>query len=256
MKDDAESARTSVLWFQPQSTSEEVNSQISLMRDSLQRDGAKTNLLVQFVKSLRKRSYLKPIILGLILFVIEVGSGRPLVAAYVFEIFRDLHSPYDNAFLGDGYGVFGIMGALAALVLVYILSRKMMFYLSSIITIFSLAITIGYQFYILSTGYRPFPWIPVLGLYVYSMMVSGPFSTSITVIPSEIQHPRFRGPAMTLFMFSQFCTAFLIDKMFPYAEVMASIQYVFIFFMINIIVGIIIVWLFIPETSNKEFYEK
>ncbi len=257
LKKNEKMAEESLLWFQPHLSQKDIDMQIRLMRESIEQDSKMTNKvsLMKFIKSLSHMRYLKPVLLGSFLFLLRSSCGRCVIVSYTVDVFEDLKTPYNAEFLAAGLGVIESAGCCCVLLLVPYVKRKTLFHLVSIIMAISLSVTIAYQFYVEYSGASPIPWLPVVGVYGYGMIVAGGYMSSITVISSEIQYPYFRAPAMTFFTFLIVSTVLIYTTIFPYVQETIPIHYIFMYFVIAIMVGNVVVWLAVPETSNKQFYE-
>lgn len=251
LKGDWKHAEKSYLWFQPLATSKEVSQDLADIQSTIDQ----TNKITawSFFRDIRKKKYLKGLLLGLILYVFRVCAGRSVFVSFTENIFEDMHTPYDIEHLVVHYTIFDITGCIIVQYLVYKCNRKSLILCFSVIMISCLALAAIYLF--LETPFQnPFPWFPIGCVYIYAMIVSTGYISTIGIMVSEIIYAEYRGPTMTLVTFGLFFTTFLLTRFYPHYKSLISIEYIFIFFILSICFCVLIIFTFVPETANKEFY--
>lgn len=250
LRGDWKNAEKSYLWFQPLATSKDVSQDLADIQSTIDE---KTKITAfSFFRDIRKKKYLKGLLLGLILYVLRVCAGRSVFVSYKDYIFEDLRAPYDIDHLVVHYALFDITGCIIVQYLVYKCNRKSLILCFSVIMIACLASAIIYLF--LFTNQNPLPWFPVGCVYIYALIVSTGYISTIGIMVSEIVYAEYRGPTMTLVTFGLFFTTFLLTRFYPQYKALISIEYMFLFFILGICLCVFIVFTFVPETVRKEFY--
>lgn len=248
-------AKTSILWFEPTLTDEQLNQRIETIL--LANEEFKTKNKGQFAEligNLGKKKFYKPLLLGMLINIFRSGDGRLVIGIYIETILKDINTPYDISTLIELFGWADILGSFIILLFVHRINRKTIIYISSMILIVSLGLVVAYKFSQQWENSLPH-WLPIISLYIYAMCVVTAYNSVISIIISEIQVPSLR-PQMTLLQTGIglifYCSYAFI---FPYAEKVVPIQYIFLSPMFNIFMTMIVVWILVPETSKLEFYE-
>lgn len=250
-----ENAQESILWFEPALSAEEVNQRIeAILLANETFNFQKGDQFSRIIKSLRHEKFYKPVLTGILINVFRSGNGRVTVGVHLETVLNDLNTSYDVPHLIRWFGWADILGSFVILLFVHKIRRKTLIYASCTVLVLSLAIIVAFKF---SQGVGDFipPWVPVISLYVYAMCVITTYNSVVTIIVSEIQVPIYR-PQINLLQNSVvylFCS--LSTFIFPYVEKFLPIQYIFLWFIFNIVASLIVIRCTVPETSKIEFYE-
>lgn len=250
-----ERAQESILWFEPTLTAEEVNKRIeAILLANETFNFQKGNQFSKIIRSLSQKKFYKPVLTGILINVFRSGNGRVMVGIHLETVLNDLNTPYNVLHLIRWFGWADILGSFLILLFVHKIRRKTLMYASCTVLVLSLGVIVAFKF---SQGVGDFipPWVPIVSLYVYAMCVITTYNSVITIIISEIQVPIYRVQ-MNLFQNSMvylFCS--FSTFVFPYVEKILPIQYIFLWFIFNIVVSVIIIKCTVSETSKMEFYE-
>lgn len=252
LQGDWKHAAKSYLWFHPLATSKEISEDLADIQTSIDEIGKITAW--SFFRDIRKKKYLKGLLLGFILYVLRVCAGRPIFVTFTGKIFEDMDTPYDIDHLVVLYAIIDISGCIIVQYLVYKCNRKSLILCFSVIMISSLALASIYL-YLHTTIKNPFPLFPVVCVYIYTLIVSTGYISTIGIMVSEILYAEYRGPTMALVTFGLFFTTLLLTRFYPSYKSVVSIEYMFIFFILSICFCVLLIFTFVPETARKEFYK-
>ncbi len=256
LQNDKERAIESILWFQPNMNPADLDRKMNSILQSIKGDpNAKSGHFLELIQNLRYKKYYKPALLGFILTFFRSSNGRVIFGIYMINILEELRVPYNATKLGTIFGIVEMIGSVAVLVLIYKLNRKNVIYVASTILVISDAIVVLCKF-LSNSKIEIIPsWVVVACVYTYSLISMSALSSSMHVILSEIQHAYYR-PEMTSFnMGTNYLFLSLYSFVFPYVKKIVPIEYILIFFMINVVLSVIIIFIFFPETSKFEFFE-
>ncbi len=256
LQDNQAKAKSSILWFEPNMSEEEIKEQIEKIRESIELTSKSKKELgrYDFILSMRQKKFFKPFILGVILLSLRSGCGRVIVAAYTVNFFDDLRTPYNSEKLAAWYGIFDFFGCIVILLVVYKLGRKTVFYIYLSIIVISLVATLLYEVF-RHTYFSRVPWFPVICMFIYGMVISSGFMCNVSIIVSEIQFAQFRGEILTVLMSVSYGTIFIYAQLYAYVEHVVPISWILFVFLINVLLAGMVVYFFIPETSKDEFYK-
>ncbi len=252
---DTESAKESMLWFQPDLTCAEVDHQIKVMQQSLESSNNATGQGTNFLQNLKNKKVRKPLWIGLFSNLFRSGEGRIIFSVYFFDIFQDLDVPYNLKKWTAYYGMVYLICIIGVVAITRALNRKTAVYLWAGMMIFCLVIMILYKFLHNSNIDIFPPWIPVICGYAYFLFsMSGLYSAIFSII-TEIQVAYCR-PQMTAILNGEICLCFTFYAfLFPYVRLFLPIEYIFLIFLTNLIIVTIIICVLVPETSSFEFYD-
>lgn len=251
LKGDWKGAEKSYLWFEPLASTKKMAQDLAGIQSSIDEAGHITAF--SFVRDIGKLKYLKGLLLGLVLYVLRVCAGRPIFVSFTKKIFADMHSPYNIDHLVVHFAIFDITGCIIVQYMVYKCNRKSLILCFSIVMISCLASAAIYMF-VQSPTQNPFPWFPVACVYIYALIASTGYISTIGIMVSEILYAEYRGPTMTLVTFGLFFTTFLLTRFYPNFVTLISMEYIFIFFIISTCFCVLIIFRLVPETARKEFF--
>lgn len=250
-----ELAQESILWFEPSLSDEEVNQRIeAILLANETFNFQKGDQFFRIIRSLREEKFYKPVLTGILINVFRSGNGRVTVGIHLETILNDFNTPYNVLHLIRWFGWADILGSLVILLFVHKIRRKTLMYFSCTILVLSLGVIVVYKFSQGAGNFIP-SWAPIVGLYVYAMCVITTYNSLVSIIISEIQVPIYRVQ-MNLFQNSVvYLLCSLSAFVFPFVEKILPIQYIFLWFIFNIIASVIVIRYTVSETSEMEFYE-
>ncbi len=252
---DEKLARKSMLWFDPKLTKPEMDQEIKNIRDSMENAGERKSKIIEFLKCFGQAKYVKSLIVAVILPIIRSCCGVAIVTSYAIEFFEDFHSPYDCKKLSVLYGILETSGCVLNTILFRYCKRKRIFYFYSIIMIITLCSTIGYDWFFKRGGTDPLPWIPIALMLAYVSIACTGFMSCAGVICAETQSAYFRAEAMSLYVLVLNISTATSVYVFPLVQHQISLDYILLFFLINIVIGLLTVVALVSETRDLKFYE-
>ncbi len=256
LQNNKERAIESIVWFQPNMNPADLDRKMNSILHSIEGDpNAKSGHFVELIQNLSYKKYYKPVLLGFILTFFRSGNGRVIFGIYLINILEELQVPYSSTKLSTIFGIVEMIGSVVVLVLIYKLNRKNVIYVASGIMVISGAVVVLGKF-LRNSEIDIIPsWLVVACVYTYSLIGMSALASSLYVIISEIQHAYYR-PEMTSFNTGTNCLFLsLYTFVFPYVKKIVPIEYILIFFIVNVVLSVIIIFIFFPETSKFEFFE-
>ncbi len=256
LRGNIDKAMTSLRWYQPDLPLSDADQILRTISQTIEDDSnAKSGGVLELLKNLSHWKYLKPALLGLLVTLLRCGNGRVVFTIYLIDIMRDLEITYDPNTLCTIFGIVEMVGPLLILAVIFKMRRKSVIYLSSAIILICLSVTIAHKFLCNSHMYVIPQWVVVACSYIYTIMVLSAYNTSMSIIVSEIQVAYYRAE-ITFLLFGIMCFFFwMYAFLYPYAEKLFPIEYILSYFTANIILALILIIFFFPETSRLEFYE-
>ncbi len=256
LQNDKKRAIESVLWFQPNMNPADLDCKMNTIMQTIKDDpNAKSGHFGELIQNLRYRKYYKPVLLGFILTLFRGGNGRAIFGIYLVNIFEQLQVPYNVTVLCTIFGIVEMVGSIAVLVLIYKLNRKNVIYAASGILVTAGSILVLYKF-LLNSDIEIIPnWLVVACVYTYTLISMSALSSSMTVILSEIQPAYYRAEMTSINSGTVYLFLALYSFLFPYVEKIVPIEYILIFFIVNVVLSVITIFIFFPETSKFEFFE-
>ncbi len=256
LHNDKERAIESILWFQPNMNTAELDRKMNPILRSIEEDpNAKSGHFMELIKNLRYKKYYKPVLLGLTVTFLRSGNGRTIFGIYLINIFEYLQVPYSVNILYTIFGIVEMVGSVVVLVLIYKLNRKNVIYVASGIMVTAGAILVIYKFFRNSEIEIIPSWVVVVCVYTYTLISTSALSSSFTVILSEIQQAYYRAEMTSFNAGTSSLFLALYSFVFPYVKKILPIEYILIFFIVNIVLSVITIFIFFPETSKLEFFE-
>lgn len=255
LEGEEELAQESIMWFEPSLSPEEVNQKIeAILLANETFNFQKGVQFMRIIKSLREKQFYKPFLIGILINVFRSGNGRVVMGIHIETVLKDLSTPYNILNLIRWFGWADILGSFVILLFVHKINRKTLIYASSAILVFTLGVIVAYKF---SQGAGDFipPWAPIISLYVYAMSVITIFNSVISITISEIQVPIYRSQMNLFHNGLVYLLCSLSTFLFPYVEKVMPIQYIFLWFILNIIGCVVVISWAVHETSQMEFYE-
>ncbi len=251
---DTESAKQSMLWFQPDLTSTEIDHQTKVMQQSLEQSSTSDGLCTKLFQNLKNKEVRKPLWIAMFINIFRAGEGRIIFSVYFFDIFNELDVPYDLKKWTAYYGMVSLVCVASVVAITRALNRKTAVYLWASMMMICLIIMISYKIlHNFEVDILP-PWIPVICGYVYFLFSVSGLYTAIYIIIMEIQVAYCR-PEMAALLNGQIGLGFSIYTfLFPYVRFL-PIEYIFLAFLINLTIVVIIIGVLVPETSSFEFYD-
>ncbi len=251
-----EKAETSELWFRPKSDTAKIREAIEKIEKIIENDSnAKTGHFMELIKNLRKMKYARPFFWGLILCVTRSSDGKGVFAVHLIQILRDLDIPYNLTFLDGWLGFFGELGNVIAFFLVYNLNRKTVIYISSFVLCVCCFVVLGYKIlYNFDEKVLP-PWVVVICVFAYMVVVDVAYNSSLSVLIAEIQVAYYRVEIVCFLNGLLYWLSGVYLYVFPYLQARLPIECLILFFLLNVVLSFTIVYFFFPETSDLEFYE-
>lgn len=253
LQGDKEGAKSSIKWFQPGITEEELDMRVVNILETSEADTTEGSHYLDFLKSLREAKFLKPFLIATLINLFRSGNGRLVLGVYIQTLFTNMSTPYDISHLVGCFGWADLVGSIFVLFVMHKIKRKTLVYASTSIMVVCLSTIVIYLF--IHTYVNLPPWLPVVALCVYAMCIMTAYNSVITIIASEIQHPTYR-PQINMF---QNGFLFLIYSfytfVFPHVVKIIPMQYVIMYFILSIMACSLSVTFLVPETSRLEFYE-
>ncbi len=195
------------------------------------------------------RVYFKPISIAFFVAMFNQFSGINAILYYAPRIFElsglsNSDSLYQSIFIGVTNAIFTILG----MVLIDRVGRKKLLIIGSV----GMSICLGL---VAKTFYtRDFEGIGLLVyLIVYIMFFAFSTGAVVWVLIAEIFPNKVRGKGQSLGSFTHWLFAALITFLFPVIEKSSQVGvgHAFIFFSVMMVVQIIVVWKYFPETKGR-----
>lgn len=253
--DEKESAKSAIAWFEPSLTTEQLNERVATIIEATENySSAKGGDIKKMITSLREWKYLRPVVIGLVINCFRGGNGRIVICVYVESIFRSLNTHFNVDKVIMYFGFSDIIGSCVMMLFVHKMKRKTLAYLGTSVLVICLGTVCIFKF-CQEAGVYISDYVPIIALYIYAVFVMTTFNSVISVIVSEIQVPIYRTE-MNLFqngLLYMFCAIY--SSAYPSVETVLPLQYIFLWFIANIIMSCVIIAMLVPETSKMEFYE-
>jgi sugar porter (SP) family MFS transporter len=204
-------------------------------------------------QSLFSRKYFKPISIAFLVAMFNQFSGINAILYYAPRIFElsgltNADSMFQSILIGVTNGIFTILG----MALIDRVGRKKLLIIGSIGMSVCLGL-VGMTFYT-----RDFSGYGILiYLLVYIMFFAFSTGAVIWVLIAEIFPNSVRGKGQSLGSFTHWFFAALITFLFPVVEKLSQcgVSYAFMFFSVMMIVQVIVVWKYFPETKGRTLEE-
>ncbi|XP_042885795.1 facilitated trehalose transporter Tret1-2 homolog isoform X2 [Penaeus japonicus] len=225
----------------------------SVFTERIQKPTASEQLLL-----LKKQTYLKPLILSVLVLLFKELTGQYAAMAYTVQIFKMAGSSLDPYLCTVVMGAARFLPCFVSWLLIERLPRRLL--LSSCMTLASFALaTLGAFLWFWSLKEEPLPeslgWIPLACLLVFTLAFgSGVGTTSWTLVaellPSQVRNV---GAGIINTSFSLFL--FLVGLTFPFMVELMTIGGVFIVYSGCSLMGALFVVTCLPETRGRTFAE-
>lgn len=225
----------------------------SVLTERIQKPTASEQLLL-----LKKPTYLKPLILSVLVLLFKELTGQYAAMAYTVQIFKMAGSSLDPYLCTVVMGAARFLPCFMSWLLIERLPRRLL--LSSCMTLASFALaTLGAFLWFWSLKEEPLPesmgWIPLACLLVFTLAFgSGVGTTSWTLVaellPSQVRNV---GAGIINTSFSLFL--FLVGLTFPFMVELMTIGGVFIVYSGCSLMGALFVVTCLPETRGRTFAE-
>jgi len=204
-------------------------------------------------QKLFSRIYFKPISIAILVAMFNQFSGINAILYYAPRIFElsgltKSDSLFQSILIGVTNGVFTILG----LFLIDVVGRKKLLIVGSI----GMSVCLGL---VARTFYnQDFSGFGLLiFLLIYIMFFAFSTGAVIWVLIAEVFPNKVRGKGQSLGSFTHWFFAALITFLFPVVEKMSQsgVGHVFMFFSVMMILQIIVVWKYFPETKGRTLEE-
>ena len=223
-----------------------IDEEIEEIKKSLDQSGERKQTLFSSL-------YFKPISIAFLVAMFNQFSGINAILYYAPRIFEmsgltNTDSLFQSIMIGITNGIFTIVG----MILIDRAGRKTLLMVGSAGMSVCLAL-VARTFYIQDfSGYT-------LLLYLLTYMMFFAFSTGavIWVLIAEIFPNRVRGKGQSFGSFTHWFFAALITFLFPVIEKLSQfgVAHAFMFFSVMMIVQVIVVWKYFPETKGRTLEE-
>lgn len=223
-----------------------IDEEIEEIKKSLDQSGEKKQTLFSSL-------YLKPMSIAFLVAMFNQFSGINAILYYAPRIFEisgltNTDSLFQSIMIGITNGIFTIVG----MILIDRAGRKTLLMVGSAGMSVCLAL-VARTFYVQDfTGYT-------LLVYLLIYMMFFAFSTGavIWVLIAEIFPNRVRGKGQSFGSFTHWFFAALITFLFPVIEKISEsgVAFAFMFFAIMMVVQLIVVWKYFPETKGRTLEE-
>ncbi len=223
-----------------------IEEEIEEIKKSLDQSGERKQTLFSSL-------YFKPISIAFLVAMFNQFSGINAILYYAPRIFEmsgltNTDSLFQSIMIGITNGIFTIVG----MILIDRAGRKTLLMVGSAGMSVCLAL-VARTFYIQDfSGYT-------LLLYLLTYMMFFAFSTGavIWVLIAEIFPNRVRGKGQSFGSFTHWFFAALITFLFPVIEKLSQfgVAHAFMFFSVMMIVQVIVVWKYFPETKGRTLEE-
>ncbi len=257
LRNQKEQAKHSAAWFENTSVvMKEVDIIYAFMKVGKAYMGEEqlnsSSLSWKTIKNLK----MKPFVLAVAVSVLRCGTGRILFTVYPVNLFADMHTPFNSFALGVWFGFLNFLCCFGNIVIFSVIdkfNRKNFFYTLSAVMIASLAIIIAVES--LSDSYfKPLPTLRVFCIYVYLMIETTGYFCITTIMVTEIIPLMQRGVGLCLvYLIANIMCAVYI-KCFPSFEKSFSFNTMCIFFLVNVVLIVIIVHKYFPETRGRMYF--
>lgn len=259
LRGDKARAIRALKWYQPDCDKFETDRILCEISQTLRAARDKSTVgTSKFIKSvLTDWTYFKPILLGVAINLLRNGNGRAIFAVYFIDILHDLQidSSVDADTLAYWYGIVSIASTVAILILIYKLSRKCVLYLSSTLIAASLLVVVARD-PLLANFHLVLPSsLLVVCVYTYMLLVTTSYNSTISIVVSEIQIATHRAQTIAFHTGISYLFHCLYVFGYPYALEVIPINYILLIFVGNVVIGVVVFYAFVPETSKFEFYE-
>ncbi len=255
LKKDLDNAKASLSWFRPNADQIEIDRTIESIYKIIEDDpSAKSGHFIELLKNLRYQKYAKPFLLGLILELFRASNGRAVYVTYLIEILQDLDISDDPKLLGYWFGIFDIAGSIIIVALIHRMNRKTVIYVSSLILIICLLLTLAYKSTFNTSDSVP-QWLVVAASFTFAITINAAYNSSVNVLIAEIQIAYYRLETTCFHNGFLYLVTCIFMYLFPPVTIKYSIESVISYFLGNLIVSLIIIHCFFPETKRFEFYE-
>ncbi|XP_015191171.1 PREDICTED: facilitated trehalose transporter Tret1 isoform X2 [Polistes dominula] len=208
------------------------------------------------LSELLKPSHIKPILISLGLMFFQQMSGINAVIFYTVQIFKDAGSTVDENISTIIVGIVNFLSTFIAAVVIDKLGRKMLLYASGI-SMFITLFTLGCYFYvkISDIDVSNFGWIPLLSMIIYVIGFSLGFGPIPWLMMGEILPARIRGTAASIATAFNWTCTFVVTKTYEDFKELTGAHGTFWFFGIICALGVIFVYIWVPETRGRSLEE-
>ncbi|KAI4480039.1 hypothetical protein M0804_010400 [Polistes exclamans] len=208
------------------------------------------------LSELLKPSHVKPILISLGLMFFQQMSGINAVIFYTVQIFKDAGSTVDENISTIIVGIVNFLSTFIAAVVIDKLGRKMLLYASGI-SMFITLFTLGSYFYVKMSDadVSNFGWIPLLSMIIYVIGFSLGFGPIPWLMMGEILPARIRGTAASIATAFNWTCTFVVTKTYEDFKELTGAHGTFWFFGIICALGVIFVYIWVPETRGRSLEE-
>ncbi|XP_046414412.1 facilitated trehalose transporter Tret1-like isoform X1 [Neodiprion fabricii] len=247
-----ENARKSLQWLRGKKT--DVSEELSAIEKA--HAESERNASRGAFRELFKKSYTKPLLISLGLMAFQQLSGINAVIFYTVTIFKDAGSTIDENVCTIIVGVVNFLSTFMATVLIDRLGRKILLYISSISMIVTL-FTLGVFFYVkhLKIDVTAVGWLPLTSFVIYVIGFSLGFGPIPWLMMGEILPAKIRGSAASVVTAFNWTCTFIVTKTFNDIIALIGAYGTFWLFGLITLMGLIFVFVFVPETRGRSLEE-
>ncbi|KAF5289439.1 hypothetical protein FQR65_LT11812 [Abscondita terminalis] len=270
MHNKIDQARQSLAWLRGWSTREQVEEEFQIILESCKRDSSHDTEHVNYrssgLQNYTKKSFLMPLCLVLFIFMLANFTGLCTVQTYAINIFATLRAPMDEYYLTVILGVTEVIACIISLFFVRYFGKRVMG-CTSLLGVAICNIIIGVYAYVIDVKYLNFAkdisnehvnnyaWLP--SFFLISMAFIG--HTGIKVLPwilvGEIFSHETRAVGCGIGSAIANLLAFFANKTFLWMISILDLSGSYWFYAGLSILGIIIMYFYLPETEGKDLQE-
>lgn len=200
---------------------------------------------------------LKAFCISILLFVLQQLSGIFAVMAYLKQIFSSAHIPLSENASSILISFIQLLAILISTSLIERLGRKFLLLTSSAtVTISLLFLGMYFQLQIANFSYLHYiSWLPLISLITFILGYGFGLGPVCFIIMSEVFPQDFKGKAASVSLFSSGISSFAVVYAFPIVRDLLGIAWCFWILAICSLLGIIFIYVLVPETKGKSFLE-
>ena len=204
-------------------------------------------------KILTDRTYLKPLILSLMLMMLQQLSGIKFIQSYIFQIFLNAGSHIDSNMSVIIVGVVQVTGTSVSALLVEKFGRRKLLILSEILI--SIAFWMLGSYCFLQEHFKSYilhlTWLPLMSIITFSLAYSLGMGPLPWVLNAELFSKEAKASSSTFCASFNWLFSFLVVKCCPILEASIGASGSYLTFATIALFGAVLIGFTLPETKGK-----
>ncbi|XP_014206598.1 facilitated trehalose transporter Tret1-2 homolog [Copidosoma floridanum] len=205
---------------------------------------------VSFAEAISSRAAKRGLLVGFGLMTFQQLSGVNAIIFYAGSIFEGATDSIAPSTATIIVGVIQVVAVFLSTFLVDSLGRRLLL-LASETAMFLTTLVLGVYFYLKNAGHEVPGWLPLFCICAFIFLFSIGFGPIPWMMMGEIFSPTIKGVAGSSACLFNWLMAFVVTKYYSPLEKLAGTYTCFWLFSAVCLVGLIFVFVFVPETKGK-----